>query len=237
MQKKPDPFYLSKRWKSIRNMVMKRDGYQCQLAKRDGKAVDAQTVHHIFPREDFPEYQWETWNLVALSFAAHNMMHERDSHRLTDLGERLREETAIKMGIEGEKRTVLIIGRPGTGKTAWVKRNLHGGACFDLDHLAAAVRLKKPKEERHMASRMLVNSMLTGFAKAAHQYVDTVYIVRTAPGEDEIFDINPDRIVFFNGDGDIGELPEERRRTIAQRLKAAREYAERNGIELEEIDA
>lgn len=229
-----EDFYHSKRWKSIRAIVMKRDGYQCQLAKRQGKAVDADLVHHIFPREEYPEYQFETWNLIALSKAAHNMVHERETHKLSEIGEELRKETAKRMGIEGIKQTILVVGRPGSGKTDYVRRRLRGGVVYDLDAIAGALRMKRPKEEHHMPSRMLANSMARGFAKAAHNYVDTVYIIRTAPDQDEIFDIDPDFIVYMTGAGDTADLSEDRRHTIAQRLKELTLYAERNGIPLEE---
>lgn len=83
--------YKSKRWFRLRDRILKRDDYMCQYSKRYGKRIPANTVHHIFPAEKFPEYQWCDWNLISLSESAHNMMHDRDSHELTAEGIRLQE--------------------------------------------------------------------------------------------------------------------------------------------------
>lgn len=48
--------------------------------------IEASHVHHIFPVEDYPEYALCEWNLISLSQKAHNMMHKRGSHELTELG-------------------------------------------------------------------------------------------------------------------------------------------------------
>lgn len=48
--------------------------------------MQANTVHHILPREQYPEYQWEPWNLVALSAKTHDQMHDRVTGSLTDAG-------------------------------------------------------------------------------------------------------------------------------------------------------
>lgn len=95
-----EPFYKSKRWKRLRKAVLARDGYQCQESKRYGKALPATTVHHIFPREDYPQYQWEPWNLISLSADAHDQMHNRTTRELTQQGLELLERTATKYGIE-----------------------------------------------------------------------------------------------------------------------------------------
>ena len=100
MDKRPDPFYLSKRWERLRASVLRRDGYRCQDAKRYGKARPATTVHHIFPREDYPLYQWEPWNLISLSAEAHNAMHDRSTGELTDKGKDLMKRTARLRGID-----------------------------------------------------------------------------------------------------------------------------------------
>ena len=100
MDKYIDPFYKSKRWEKKRALILRRDGYMCQHFKRYGKAIQADMVHHIFPREDYPEYEWESWNLISLSNKAHNMMHDRDSHELTALGKDLMMRTARKQGIQ-----------------------------------------------------------------------------------------------------------------------------------------
>ena len=78
--------YTSRRWLRLREKILKRDNYQCQSSKRYGRIVQANTVHHIFPVETFPEYEWCEWNLISLSADAHNRMHDRDSHELTDEG-------------------------------------------------------------------------------------------------------------------------------------------------------
>ena len=94
-----DAFYLSKRWERLRAAVLRRDGYRCQESKRYGKVREATTVHHIFPRDAYPEYEWEAWNLISLSGEAHNSMHDRNTGALTDKGRELMTRTARKRGI------------------------------------------------------------------------------------------------------------------------------------------
>ena len=91
--------YKSKRWKKKRETILRRDGYQCQISLRYGKHVEADTVHHIFPADKFPEYQWENWNLISLAGSVHNKMHERDTQELTAEGMQLLKRTARKQGI------------------------------------------------------------------------------------------------------------------------------------------
>ena len=95
-----ESFYKSKRWQRLRKAGLARDGYQCQESKRYGKALPATTVHHIFPREDYPQYQWESWNLISLSADVHDQMHNRTTRELTQQGLELLERTATKYGIE-----------------------------------------------------------------------------------------------------------------------------------------
>lgn len=93
-------FYKSKRWKRLRAAVLARDSYQCQESKRYGKAVAANTVHHVFPMEDYPEYRWEAWNLISLSTDIHNEMHDRNTGKLTRKGRDLMERIARRKGIQ-----------------------------------------------------------------------------------------------------------------------------------------
>lgn len=85
--------YKARRWERLRAQVMRRDGYRCQLSKRYGKSVPADLVHHIYPVDEFPEYAFEPWNLVAVSRAAHNKLHDRDSDKLTAEGVALMRRT------------------------------------------------------------------------------------------------------------------------------------------------
>ena len=94
-----DPFYKTAKWKHLREVVLRRDGYVCQYYRRFGKTVQADMVHHIFPREDFPEYQYCAWNLIALSTEAHNIMHDRSTNDLTDEGWALLRRTAKQRGV------------------------------------------------------------------------------------------------------------------------------------------
>ena len=93
-------FYNDKHWQHIRASALRRDGYMCQLSKRYGKIREANTVHHIFPREDFPEYQYELWNLISLTKEKHNELHDRATNQLTAEGIELLKRVARKNGIE-----------------------------------------------------------------------------------------------------------------------------------------
>lgn len=78
--------YNCKRWKKLRERILKRDGYLCQYYKRYGKRMEATVVHHIFPAEEYPQYQWCEWNLISLSNEAHEKMHDRNTREITPCG-------------------------------------------------------------------------------------------------------------------------------------------------------
>lgn len=95
-----DPFYKSGRWIRLREAVLRRDGYMCQVSRRYGKRAEATTVHHVFPRELFPEYQWEPWNLISLAGDVHDSMHDRITGELTEKGMELLRRVARRQGVE-----------------------------------------------------------------------------------------------------------------------------------------
>ena len=97
--KAADSFYKSARWQRLRAMVLRRDGYQCQVTKRYGRRAEATTVHHVFPREEFPDYQWEPWNLISLAGDVHDEMHDRQSGALTAKGVELLKRVARREGV------------------------------------------------------------------------------------------------------------------------------------------
>ena len=88
------------RWRRLRERVLRRDGYMDQILKRYGKHVSADTVHHIFPREEFPEFMWAEWNLVSVCSATHNELHDRVTNALTNAGVDLLKRTARRQGME-----------------------------------------------------------------------------------------------------------------------------------------
>lgn len=92
--------YKTKRWERLRRAVLARDGYRCQESARYGKDKTATTVHHIFPRDDYPQYQWDDWNLISLSAEMHNEMHDRNTGALTAKGRELMQRTARKRNMK-----------------------------------------------------------------------------------------------------------------------------------------
>lgn len=92
--------YGSERWKKKRELILRRDGYQCQISKRYGKMIPATVVHHIYPAEDYPEFQWQNWNLISISQAVHNALHDRYTGKLTKEGIALLNRTAQKRGLK-----------------------------------------------------------------------------------------------------------------------------------------
>ena len=96
---KPIKTYNERRWVELRKTALKRDRYTDQYLKRYGKMRNAEIVHHIFPVNDFPEYQYELWNLISISKGTHNMFHDKYSNLLTDKGLEVLIRTARKNNI------------------------------------------------------------------------------------------------------------------------------------------
>lgn len=92
-------FYESARWENLRLSILRRDGYRCKLSSRYGKNREAEIVHHIFPRDEFPEYQYEPWNLISVTKGEHNKLHNREDNTLTEYGADLLRRTARKNNI------------------------------------------------------------------------------------------------------------------------------------------
>lgn len=239
--KTANPFYKSDRWQKLRARVLKRDGYMCQIALRAGQRVPADTVHHIFPIEDYPEYKLKSWNLISVSRAAHNRLHDRDTNALAEEGIALLKETAELNGIPDPygPRTILVIGMPGAGKTTYVKKQIGTGICYDLDYLAAALKLSTPEERGYTSmadpARRMANNMLKGFADGAHRFANRVYIIRSAPTEEEYHTIRPTHLVIARGGYGNGDLTDERRHSLAARIKHCEETARAEGIPVKEI--
>lgn len=98
-----DPFLESKKWKRLRKSVLARDGYMCQYCKRFGKRIQADHVHHVLPREFYPEYRYTPWNLISLCKTCHDSMHNRTDRTLTDQGKELVRIVARKNFLDLEK--------------------------------------------------------------------------------------------------------------------------------------
>lgn len=242
--KRGDPFYKSARWLRLREKVLRRDGYMCQVSKRYGKRVQADTVHHIFPRDEYPEYQWMGWNLISLSADVHNQMHDRVTNALTKEGLELMRRTARRRGLKErtsesratedvmtmEKRKgerILVCGYHGTGKSTWVREHLGDGLAYDLDAIAAAFRLRAAHEERHEASRRMANDLLYGFLHSVDEYTDSdVYVIRTAPGMEELEEIAPDRVVMLL-ERHVKRIESANAR---ERLQSVAKWCEANGV-------
>lgn len=186
-------FYKTEKWRQKRAHILRRDGYQDQLEKRAGRTVPADTVHHILPREQYPEYAFSDWNLISISDETHRELHTIYGN-LSDLGEKLKQETARAQGIKLSIVT-LVIGLPGTGKTTLVKQNLKDGLAYDLDYLAAAFRLSTPGKDNPTARKM-ANRMVTSFAINVRRFTQKAYVIRTAPRIEELEQIEPDRLII-----------------------------------------
>ena len=223
-------FYKSKKWLDKREHILKRDGYQDQLEKRAGKTIPAEVVHHIFPREQYPEYQWEDWNLISISDKTHKTLHTVYGN-LSYEGEQLKKEVARERNIPFCKKT-LVVGLPGSGKTTYVKQHLDSGLCYDLDYIAAAFRLRKPDEEKHTGSRKMANAMAKAFAVNVERFASKAFIIRTAPYEDEIEAIDPDTIVVMARVFDPRKVEASEMAKLKIRLQNSLQWAKANGFEI-----
>ena len=92
--------YKEPKWVRIRSLALKRDKYLDQYLKRYGKLKQAEIVHHIFPVEEFPEYQYELWNLISITKSTHNLFHDRTTNELTKKGIELLIRTARRKHLD-----------------------------------------------------------------------------------------------------------------------------------------
>lgn len=77
-----DSFYHSGEWRAVRQRVLERDHYLCQVCKRAGHITPATTVHHITPvRVDYSK-RLDPDNLETICKACHNAEHRERTQSL-----------------------------------------------------------------------------------------------------------------------------------------------------------
>ena len=240
MQANADAILHTKRWKIKQKNIMQRDGYIDQYVLRtQGRRVGAELVHHILPKEIFPQYALADWNLISVSRATHmKVLHNPINGQLTKEGQKLMRETALLNGIRMTE-TVLVLGMPGSGRTQYVSQRLGpDGICYDLDWIAAAMRLRRPYEDEQDGARRMTNALFKAFALRGKEYAPKVFLIRTSSSPEEIAEIMPDSVVHIQGNADqararaLKNFDEDRAQT---RVEASLEYCRRNNIRVEEV--
>lgn len=58
--------------RQARDACFKRDDYTCRCCQQRGGELNA---HHVWPFQRFPQWKYETWNLVTLCKACHDKFH------------------------------------------------------------------------------------------------------------------------------------------------------------------
>lgn len=86
MAKIADPFYKNKRWQRKREVVLRKNEYLCKESKQYGRHVAAEVVHHIYPRDKYPELAYEEWNLLPVTNKIHNTFHDRENDEVIGRG-------------------------------------------------------------------------------------------------------------------------------------------------------
>lgn len=76
-----DKFYSSYQWKQLRESILKRDNYECQWCKREGKVTTRERskliVDHIKELKDYPALATDPDNLRTLCWYHHEKRHDR----------------------------------------------------------------------------------------------------------------------------------------------------------------
>lgn len=92
-------FYKSKQWRDVREQVLKRDNYECQACKRQGKVTTIDKskhksldVDHILELESHPELAYDMDNLETLCVSCHNKKHNRYQSKWKMKNENLKDE-------------------------------------------------------------------------------------------------------------------------------------------------
>ena len=229
-----DEFIWSEQWRRKAHSILRRDGYIDQyILKTTGRMIEANLVHHILPRDEFPQYAMEDWNLISLNKRTHSRIIHTIKGKLTNEGRKLMMETAFKQGIKLHEK-ILVIGKPGSGKTTWVKNHMGPEAIvYDLDHIAAAFRLKEAHAARHNGARRMANALFKAFAARAGEYASRIFLIRTAPTTEELAQIKPDEVILCLGQYDIRrrkDFHEVDQEAMEKRIEDAKRFCELNSI-------
>lgn len=133
------------------------------------------------------------------------------------------------------RKTVLVLGLPGSGKSTYVKENLGDGICFDLDAIASAFRLKQPHEENDETLKFMANDLFDSWLKLAKSIPNprSIFVIRVAPRMEEVYKIAPSKIVlckriYRNRPFELDMTEYERR------IALIKDWARRRHIEIEE---
>lgn len=70
-------FYKSREWMQLRLKALKRDNYECQLCKENGRYHKAENVHHMKEVKTHPHLSLTLSNLQCLCIKCHNEVHDR----------------------------------------------------------------------------------------------------------------------------------------------------------------
>lgn len=230
-----DKFYKSKAWKQKRKHILLRDRWTDQILLREGITLEADTVHHIFPCEEYTQYRLCDWNLISVNdrVTHKGRLHQKFTGDLTKEGKLLMQETAFKQGIK-LKSITLIVGLPGSGKSTLAKKLLGGGLCYEMDAIASAFRLTTPhtEEEAHTGARRMAAALRRGWLEQAKRYTDNIIIVRTAPDVEELSETMPDKVIVCTKHY-VDRPYKYDREEYATQLQGVIAWAKMNGIPLE----
>jgi len=98
MAKEVNPFYKTKKWKSKRQKILRRDSYLCRECSRYGKTTPATIVHHIYPLELYPELKLNSDNLLSCCSGCHESFHNKTTDELTDKGKQWMKRVNVEEG-------------------------------------------------------------------------------------------------------------------------------------------
>ena len=81
-------FYKSGIWRSKRQQILKRDNFECQRCKDQGKFNKAEVVHHIKHLRKFPELALDDENLLSVCGACHNILHPEKNFKANQVNKK-----------------------------------------------------------------------------------------------------------------------------------------------------
>lgn len=97
--------YGKAKWQKKRKHILWLDGYKDIVESWFGRTREANLVHHIYPAQYYPQWEWEDWNLISVSFATHNKLENRRTGELTEFGEWLQDQIQPYEDWRGAGRT------------------------------------------------------------------------------------------------------------------------------------